>query len=198
MAWTLEGTIEHEAERIRGSRFVADAAPVSTAEDAMAFVRTVSARRVGANHHCFAYRLATGDVRASDDGEPSGSAGRPMLARLEGRDAVDVVVVVTRWFGGTRLGVGGLVRAYGGTAGAALDAGVWRERVPLCDAVLTHTYADTASIAAVLAAARVSPGTTDYGHQVCVYLRLAEADMPALRARLQESTSGRATLDLRP
>lgn len=104
-------------EEVRKSRFLANAAPVETPEAALAFVAAVS--DPGATHNCWAYRLG-GQYRFSDDGEPGGTAGRPILQAIEGQACDGVVVVVTRWFGGIKLGTGGLVRAYGGCAAECL------------------------------------------------------------------------------
>lgn len=110
-----EVTAETEVKR---SRFVARAAPVTSPEEAMDFVR----RRgdPAASHNCFAYRIGH-EYRFSDDGEPGGTAGRPMLSALEGSGFDGVCVLVTRYYGGTQLGAGGLVRAYGGAASAVLE-----------------------------------------------------------------------------
>ena len=112
VAHTLAGpaTFELEAKR---SRFLARAAPVESPEAALAFLHEVADPQ--ATHNCWAYRIGA-DYRSSDDGEPGGSAGRPILAAIEGQGVDQVMVVVTRWYGGTNLGVGGLVRAYGGAA----------------------------------------------------------------------------------
>jgi uncharacterized YigZ family protein len=113
---TLASTWRHE-EDIRKSRFLAQAAPVASPAEALAFVEAVG--DVGATHNCWAYRI--GDAyRFNDDGEPGGTAGRPMLQAIDGQGCDRVVVVVTRWYGGIKLGAGGLARAYGGTAAECL------------------------------------------------------------------------------
>ena len=113
---TLVAACRHE-ESIRKSRFLALAAPVATPEQALAFVREASA--ADATHNCWAYRIGQ-DYRFNDDGEPGGTAGRPILQAIEGQGCDRVVVVVTRWYGGIKLGAGGLARAYGGTAAECL------------------------------------------------------------------------------
>ena len=109
---TLAGPCQH-LEEIKKSRFLAQAAPVDTPEQALAFVRQVG--DPAATHNCWAYRIGQ-DYRFNDDGEPGGTAGRPILQAIEGQGIDRAVVVVTRWYGGIKLGAGGLVRAYGGTA----------------------------------------------------------------------------------
>jgi uncharacterized YigZ family protein len=123
-AHTLAGPCRH-VEEIKKSRFLAQAAPVESPEQALAFVRQVS--DPSATHNCWAYRIGQ-DYRFNDDGEPGGTAGRPILQAIEGQGIDRAVVVVTRWFGGVKLGAGGLVRAYGGAAAECLRTAV---RVPI-------------------------------------------------------------------
>jgi uncharacterized YigZ family protein len=113
------------AQDTRKSRFLALATPVTSPEAALAYLRAVS--DPGATHNCWAYRIGQ-EYRYSDDGEPGGSAGRPILQAIDGQQCDAVMVVVTRWYGGINLGVGGLIRAYGGTAAECLRIG---PRVPL-------------------------------------------------------------------
>lgn len=115
-ALTLQGPAQLQQE-IRKSRFLAHAAPVDDADAALAFIAQASTR--DATHNCWAYRIGA-QYRFNDDGEPGGSAGRPILLAIEGQGLDCVAVVVTRWFGGIKLGVGGLVRAYGGCAAECL------------------------------------------------------------------------------
>ncbi|MBQ4853814.1 YigZ family protein [Rhodanobacter sp. B2A1Ga4] len=114
--FTLAQPCRHQ-EEIRKSRFLALAAPVESTEQAMAFVREVGDPT--ATHNCWAWRIGQ-DYRFNDDGEPGGTAGRPILQAIEGQGMDRVAVVVTRWYGGIKLGAGGLARAYGGTAAECL------------------------------------------------------------------------------
>lgn len=133
---------------IQKSRFIGHAAPVSDADDALRFLDSIRQEHRDASHNCFAYVIGQnkGIIRYSDDGEPSGTAGKPIAEVLLVRNVVDCAVVVTRYFGGVLLGAGGLVRAYTHTAALALEAagicamhetGRWRLRVayPLWDRV---------------------------------------------------------------
>lgn len=112
-------TAEIEAKR---SRFVCDLSPAASEDAARAFVEQVRSGSRDARHHCTAFVLGPDGAtqRSNDDGEPSGTAGAPMLDVLRGRGLTDVVAVVTRWFGGTLLGTGGLIRAYGDAVAAAV------------------------------------------------------------------------------
>ena len=117
--------VGNEAEIIeKKSRFIATVRPVKTEEEALAFIESMKKKYWNATHNCFAYVIGERSQvqRCSDDGEPSGTAGKPMLDVLLGEDIHDVVVVVTRYFGGTLLGTGGLVRAYGSSVKAGLEA----------------------------------------------------------------------------
>ena len=116
MLYTLTECCQH-AEEIKKSRFLAQAAPANSPDEALAFVRRVG--DPAATHNCWAYRIGQ-DYRFNDDGEPGGTAGRPMLQAIEGQSIDRAIVVVTRWYGGIKLGAGGLARAYGGTAAECL------------------------------------------------------------------------------
>jgi uncharacterized YigZ family protein len=120
--YTIEEKKESEI-KIKGSKFIAQACPVDSKDDALLFVESVRAKHYNANHNCFAYRIGFEglEFRASDDGEPSGSAGKPILFSIKKYGLSDVIVVVTRYFGGTKLGVGGLARAYSEAANQTLE-----------------------------------------------------------------------------
>ena len=188
----VQTTSEFTADPIKGSRFVATVAPASTESEAKAVISELRERWPQATHHCWAWRLGDGQERSSDDGEPGGSAGRPILAQIVGHEVVDVVVVVSRWYGGTKLGVGGLIRAYGGTAGKALDRAPIEE-VEECVVVrIVHGYGDTAPVAAVLAAHRIEPRDADFGVDVTLELAVPVDQRDELVRGIVDRTSGRA------
>jgi uncharacterized YigZ family protein len=148
-------TLEDSASATRtvdGSRFLAEAAPVESREEAEAHLEAVRAREHKASHHCMAYRIGVegDDFRYDDDGEPSGTAGRPLLRQIDARDLTNTLVVVTRYFGGTELGTGGLARAYGDAASAALDRAALVERVVRTPVRVQFDYDDTAPARRVL------------------------------------------------
>lgn len=105
-------------EEIKKSRFIVNAAPVTSADQAAQFIDTIS--DPNATHNCWAWKIGQ-QYRFNDDGEPTSTAGRPILSAIEGQDCDQVVVVVTRYFGGIKLGTGGLIRAYGGSASHCLQ-----------------------------------------------------------------------------
>lgn len=123
----LTADASHTLE-VKKSRFLANALRVEGVDAAMSALERL--RATPATHHCWAYRIAD-QYRSSDDGEPSGSAGRPILAAIDHHSLTGVMVVVTRWYGGINLGVGGLVRAYGGCAAECLRLAPKHRRIPL-------------------------------------------------------------------
>lgn len=195
MARSVTSKLRHEAQPAKGSRFIATVAPVANEAQARDLLEEVANERPGASHHCWAWRLASPAIdRAGDDGEPSGSAGRPILAQLSGRNLVDTAVVVTRYFGGTKLGVGGLVRAYGGAAGEALDrvaTAPWSAQVA---AVVVHDHPDTDAVIRVLQAQAVTEIDVVYAARVTRFIEVDEPRLGRVRVDLANATSGRATL----
>ncbi|MCF6524365.1 YigZ family protein [Streptomyces sp. JJ36] len=190
-----EGVHETEVNR---SRFRCALAPAATEEEAQDFVARIRRAHPTASHHCWAYVLgADGAVqRASDDGEPGGTAGVPMLQMLLRRETRYVVAVVSRWFGGTKLGAGGLIRAYGGAVGAALDAlgTVTRRRLRL--ATVTAGHARAGRLENELRATGRRVREVRYGAEVTLELALPEEELDTFRAWLADATSGSARLDL--
>ncbi|UZJ59768.1 IMPACT family protein [Pseudomonas sp. KU26590] len=128
MPFTLTGPCEFR-EEIRKSRFITLAAPIDTPADAQVFIEQHS--DLDATHNCWAWKLGA-QYRSNDDGEPGGTAGRPILAAIDAQDFDRVVVLVIRWYGGIQLGTGGLARAYGGGANKCLQQA---DRVPLINRV---------------------------------------------------------------
>lgn len=190
-----EGVHETEVSR---SRFLAALAPAATEEEARAFVERVRARHPQATHNCWAYVIgADGGVqKASDDGEPGGTAGVPMLQMLNRREVRYAVAVVTRYFGGTKLGAGGLIRAYGGAVGAALDAvgTTVRRRYRLVTVTTDHQRAGRLQND-LHSSGRLVRDVT-YGAEVVIEVGLPEADLDAFERWLGDTTAGTARLTL--
>jgi uncharacterized YigZ family protein len=146
-------TLHAHRETVKKSVFLAHAGPAADPQAALAFIAAHS--DAGATHNCWAYRIGQA-YRFSDDGEPGGTAGRPILQAIDGQDCDRVAVVVTRWYGGINLGTGGLVRAYGGTAANCLRLA---PRVAIVDAVMatcTCPFGDLQHLKARLAQAGAS------------------------------------------
>ncbi|HET8554986.1 MAG TPA: YigZ family protein [Rhodanobacteraceae bacterium] len=194
-SYTLAAPCSHQAD-IRKSRFLAQAAPVSSADEALDFVRKVG--DPGANHDCWAYRIGQ-DYRFNDDGEPSGSAGKPILAAIDGQNLDGVVAVVTRWFGGIKLGVGGLIRAYGGTAAECLRQGERIAIIPTTELVLECGYADLPLIKARLQPMQADIRSENFdAHGVRVLLSLPDKHVEALQQLVADITRGQGRLAAKP
>lgn len=181
---------------VRGSEFVGHVAPVETVSDAESFVERVSTTFDDATHNVPAYRVRADPLReyASDEGEPGGSAGKPALNVLVQNDLENVVAVVTRYYGGTNLGVGGLARAYGRAVSAAIeDAGIVEDR-PHDRLTVEVTYDDSGTVRSILESAGAEFDAA-YDETVVFTLRVPAADTSDLLERLQSATSGRASID---
>lgn len=183
------------AQIIKKSRFLAVAGPISSDETAKQFV--LQHADAGANHNCWAWRVGS-HYRFSDDGEPSGTAGKPILQAIDGLALDNVAIVVTRWFGGVLLGSGGLVRAYGGTAAACLQAAIKVPIVVTVEAAVACGFSDLAILRARLAA---TPGVrtlaehfTATGAELTV--AIPEAEAQAIVQMITDVTSARATVRL--
>lgn len=149
---TIAGPAHVDVPKIKQSQFIGDAFPARSVSEAEEHISDVHAREPDATHHCWAYRLGIGGdtFRCSDDGEPGGTAGRPILQQIEGRSITNIVVVVTRFYGGTKLGAGGLARAYSGAAAAVMDAASVVENVVRRSFAITFTYDDTSAVEQLL------------------------------------------------
>lgn len=177
---------------VRKSLFLAQAAPVSSAEAAMAFIADVS--DPDATHNCWAYRIGQ-SYRSDDDGEPGGTAGRPILQVIEGQGFDHTVVVVTRWFGGIKLGAGGLVRAYGGTAAECLRTAPSRPIVPMVGLRFHCGFSDHALIRARLLAMDATIDEETFGADgVDLRITLPQVREEEARARITDITRGQAVI----
>jgi uncharacterized YigZ family protein len=187
----------HESE-IKRSRFLCALAPADSEEAAQEFVRRVRKEHPGASHNCFAYVIGPeGRLhRASDDGEPGGTAGTPMLQVLLGREVRDTVAVVTRYYGGVQLGAGGLARAYGGAVSAALDGIGTMERRRLALIAVTVDHQRAGRLENELRTAGHTVRDVVYGTAVTVHLGVPEPEVPAFRAWLADATSGTAVCEV--
>ncbi|WP_276254928.1 IMPACT family protein [Halomontanus rarus] len=185
---------------VQGSEFVGHARPVETVAAAEAFVAAIEDEYDDATHNVPAYRVraaADGDLLreyASDDGEPSSSAGKPALNVLQQRELENCVVVVTRYYGGTNLGVGGLVRAYSQAVKDAVDAAGVVERRPHETVVVTVEYDDSGTVRGILESEGYEFDAA-YETAVSFEARVPVAEADAFRDRIRSATSGRAALE---
>ncbi|MBM7442285.1 YigZ family protein [Streptomyces sp. HB132] len=187
----------HETE-ISRSRFLCALAPAATEQEAQEFIARVRKEHPSANHNCFAYVIgADASVqRAGDDGEPGGTAGVPMLQMLMRREVRYAVAVVTRYFGGVKLGAGGLIRAYGGAVGEALDAlgTSTRRRYRLATVTVDHQRAG--KLENDLRATGRAVHDVTYAEAVTIAIGLPDADVDGFSSWLADATAGSATLEL--
>ncbi|WP_084077708.1 YigZ family protein [Demequina sp. NBRC 110057] len=192
---TIASAVEHRLE-IKRSVFLTRLTPVSSLEAADAVVASIRKADWDARHHCVALVIGPHGERqrSTDDGEPAGTAGVPMLEVLRHRDVTDVVAVVSRWFGGVKLGAGGLVRAYGSAVSAALDEARWVDRVPLTSLSLEVPHADAGRVLASLHTWADAHGAVLddplYGVAATLGLRVAPEAVDAARAEVAALTQG--------
>lgn len=188
---TIAGAVEAEIE-VRRSRFLARLERVPDEEAARAVVEAARKHHWDARHHCSAFVLGPGPEvqRSSDDGEPSGTAGAPMLEVLRGRELSDVVVVVTRWFGGTLLGTGGLIRAYSDAVRAACDAATVVERRLLRRASINAPVATAGRLENDLRSRGLHVDGVDYAATATVHLDVTPEQRTSLDDLVASMTAG--------
>lgn len=190
--YTLAGEYREELT-VKGSRFIATAVPVASKEDALMHIERVRQLFPGATHHCYAYRLGIGglEFRTWDDGEPAGSAGKPILFVVQKYRLSDVLVVVTRYFGGTKLGRGPLARAY---AQATEKVLVSAERIPVVRYICVRVFCAYEDVDAVISVLRRYALNFDaeYRDAVEFVARIREDAQENFAADIAAATKGRA------
>jgi uncharacterized YigZ family protein len=189
-------------DRIEHSRFIATVEHAASVEDAREMIDRVRGEFPDATHHCFAYVIgppgSTAMVASSDDGEPAGTAGRPMLKVLLNCGLGDVVAVVTRYFGGVKLGKGGLVRAYSGGVQHALHDMPSRERVDEVDARAMVPYPVIDGVRRALSRHGVTVTGELFGEQVVLAMRVPGDRIDALQRDLADLSAGAVQLERLP
>jgi uncharacterized YigZ family protein len=187
-----------QEEEISRSRFITTVAPARTLDDAQQFIQRIREEFPDATHNCWAYVVgppgSTARIGMSDDGEPHGTAGKPMLGMLLHGDTGDTVAVVTRYFGGTKLGTGGLVRAYGGCLQRALQAMPRSERVERAGLVVRLDYASLEAARASWAAHEAEVTDQEFGEDVRLTMMVPVSNREALERALLDATRGRVTI----
>lgn len=180
----------------RGSRFIADVFVVRSPEEAEVRIEEVRKREYDATHHCSAWRVEpdASVYRSNDDGEPSGSAGAPILAQIEGRDLTNTLVVVTRYYGGSKLGVGGLIRAYGGAASDALDAAGVRKVVMRTRCIARFKYDDTSVALHTVDRFDIEIVDRLYSEDTRLVLDVRNSELDAFSAAFTDALGGRGSV----
>lgn len=179
------------------SRFIATVIPAESEEEALAFIEAMKKKYWNATHNCSAYVIGEkGQLkRCSDDGEPSGTAGRPMLEVLEGEEIRNVAVVVTRYFGGTLLGTGGLVRAYSASVKAGLASSVIITKIPGVKLKIETDYTGLGKIQYLLGEMGIRTLDSQYTDHVELDVLVPETMLERVKAELIEGTNGQAKLE---
>ena len=188
MSLTLAEPVVHE-EVIQKSRFIAKAAPVASEGEALAFLK--AHREPEATHNCYAYKIGP-LYRFSDDGEPTGTAGKPILHAIEAQGLDRVAVLVVRYFGGVKLGAGGLVRAYGGVAAEALRRGRKLPLVEKAPLAFRVPFPEVGRVHALLQRWGYSAEEAYLPEGVWFRLELPEEEREAFLNALQDATRGQA------
>jgi uncharacterized YigZ family protein len=187
---TLKNSSTFE-ETIKKSRFIGHAARVTSQEESLDFYESVIDSQ--ASHNCWAWRINF-QVRSSDDGEPSGTAGRPMLNVIERRELENVMVVVTRHFGGIKLGVGGLVRAYSGTTAKCLDRAGIIELFPMSEYTIKTGFEWASSLHGLLGQFSAEKLEETYDKDgVILKIRCRESDYGKLASSLRDACRGQVS-----
>ena len=191
--------VGREAEIIeKKSRFIATVKPVKTEAEAIAFIESLKKKYWNATHNCFAYVIGEHFQvqRCSDDGEPSGTAGKPMLDVLLGEEIHDTVVVVTRYFGGTLLGTGGLVRAYQASTKAGLEASTVITKMHGHKVSVGTDYTGLGKIQYILGQRGIQILDSEYTDRVELRVLVPEAEVKSVLDEIKEGTNGQAKMEL--
>lgn len=187
---TISDALTHEIEPIKGSRFIGYGFPIDSHEDAIELLSQVRQKHPNANHHCWAYQLRDGiTMRSSDDGEPAGSAGKPILAPLVGKAIFDVLVIVVRYFGGVKLGVGGLVRAYSQCANATVDSSNVIEIIATIKLGVQFDYEETNAVNALISSNDLAIASADYGNKVTLWFDIEQHQIDMIKEKFISFTA---------
>ncbi|MEB3766741.1 YigZ family protein [Acinetobacter sp. MD2] len=190
MPFTLASLVEFEQD-IKKSRFQAFAVPVENEQEVRDFLEAY--KDISTTHQCWAWKIGH-HVRFNDDGEPSGTAGRPILATIEGNDLTNVLVLVNRWYGGIKLGTGGLVRAYGGTAGQCLLLAEKIELIEKKQVEFACLFNEWAILQYELQQQQIAYQEEYTAEGVHVVAQLQVHQIVALAQKIQDVTRGRESL----
>jgi uncharacterized YigZ family protein len=185
---------------VSGSRFIANLLPVASEEAVNAALAAVRAEFPDATHHTYAYRVGAGSTlieRSSDDREPAGTAGSPMLQVLQCGNISDALIVATRYFGGTKLGIGGLTRAYRDCARLPLAEAVLVMREPLSLIFLTLRYEDLGAVSRLLETLSGTVINVDYGASVTMLVQLPTRSSEEFINSFESSCRGQGTWEMR-
>jgi len=183
---------------VKKSRFIAQAYPIKTQAEAKSIIADLKEKTPNANHHCSAFiagsPYVSGGYGLSDDGEPSGTAGRPMYSVIAGAGIGEICVVVTRFFGGTKLGTGGLVRAYSASVRELLDQLTLETVKPLLKVQLSFAYSHSAQVDSILHSSSAHIIEQTFLEMVSLIIEVEAAEKDNLLLRLQDACKGQLTI----
>lgn len=182
-----EGSGEYSEKR---SRFIGQVWPVETETEALAHIEAVKKQHYDAKHNCWCYILRSGTVRYSDDGEPQGTAGQPMLGVFQKNEITNVCCTVTRYFGGVLLGTGGLVRAYTEAAKSALETAGISRMASWQTILLPCSYSQFERMKRLLEDHEAVTESIDYGAEIQIFALVREDRADSFHSALQELTAG--------
>ena len=182
---------------VSGSRFIANLIPVTSEDAVNAALTAIRAEFPDATHHTYAYRIGALIERSSDDREPAGTAGSPMLQVLQGGNISDALIIATRYFGGTKLGIGGLTRAYRDCARLPLAEALLVIREPLSLIFLTLRYEDLGAVSRLLETLSVTVVNVDYSASVTMQIQLPTRSSEEFISSFEASCRGQGTWEMR-
>lgn len=191
------GESVHQSLKVKGSRFLGYAMPVQTRQEADLNLTTLSKKYHDATHVCYAYKIGTGvqtDMRYSDAGEPSGTAGVPIMDAIAGRQLTCVMCVVVRYFGGTKLGTGGLARAYGDCAALTLDAASVTKHYFEEELYIAHPYEMTGLVMNLLSQPGIAVLESHYDTDVRISIKVRQSKIQTLCRELTDQSSGQVVI----
>lgn len=187
--------------KVKGSRFIGTIRPVALEHEAFEFINHVSQKFYDASHYCYAYLIGhppSGSARYSDAGEPAGTAGVPILNSIRGKGLTNVAVVVTRYFGGTKLGKGGLARAYSECSRKAIEQGTIIKKYMLEKIQLEYDYAFTGPVMRVISTFQAKIDESVHGPTTKLILSLRRSRVEKFKLNLIETTSGQIKFEWKP
>ncbi|MBX7153254.1 YigZ family protein [bacterium] len=189
---------ENQSEiKVKGSKFIATAAHAASPEEAEAFITRISKKYFDATHNCYAYHIGFGAspiFRYNDDGEPSGTAGKPIYQAVLSKQLTDIVIVVTRYFGGTKLGTGGLVRAYGDAALAVIAQCPIVTEIIYESLMIRFPYEETNTVMRLISSVEGKITETHYEHNTEMNVQVRTGKMDYFKSNLIDLTRGRAEI----
>jgi uncharacterized YigZ family protein len=191
--FTLAREARHEI-KVKGSRFIGNARVVSQRTEAESTIETICRQYHDASHHCFGYRVGLEDdslFRYSDAGEPAGTAGKPIMDVIDGKELTSTLCVVTRYFGGTKLGTGGLSRAYGQCAAETLKKGGRKKHYITVPVSMVFAYDLTGKVMQAVSHFNCSIEETEYGSETQMHLNIRRSQEEAFKQELRDLSAGK-------